>query len=138
MYNTINFGLSFYFILEHGGNYLRQVDELMICGICVVFGKKAKVLLLSSARQAAMVTACPYCSYHEKLAYCNFCMKVHRSNSSYKRFMFLLFDERIYHRTINHVSNGLGFLLEIFSFLLKSIQPFLNSVLLLRMRCGTS
>ena len=67
----------------------------MICGICIVFGKKVKVLLLSSARQAAIVTACPYCNYHEKFAYCSFCMNVHvhRSNNSYKRLTFLLFDD---------------------------------------------
>ena len=83
----------FFSILEHGGNNLRQVDELMICGICIVFGKKVKVLLLSSTRQAAIVTACPYCNYQEKFAYCSFCMNVHRSNNLYKRLTFLLFDD---------------------------------------------
>ena len=56
----------------------------MICGICII-------CVLS--RQAAMVTACPYCNYHEKYAYCSFCMNAHRSNNSYKSLTFLLFDD---------------------------------------------
>ena len=122
--------LFFFFILEHGGNNLRQVDELMICGICIVFGKKAKVLLLSSARQAAMVTACPYCNYHGKFAYCSFCMNVHQSNNSYKRLTFLLFDDIfIIERLILHQKDSASFckystIFFCFSFLLKSICIF--------------
>ena len=135
----------FFSILEHGGNNLRQVDELMICGICIVFGKKVKVLLLSSTRQAAIVTACPYCNYQEKFAYCSFCMNVHRSNNLYKRLTFLLFDDifiierLIMLQTDSASSCKYSTTFFCFSFLLKSICIlFLNSVLLLRMRFGTS
>ena len=117
----------------------------MICGIWIVFGKKAKVLLLSSARKAAMVTACPYCNYHEKFAYCSFCMNVHRSNNLYKRLTFLLFDdifiiERLIKLQTDSASScKYSTTFFCFSFLLKSnCILFLNSVLLLRMRFGTS
>ena len=143
--DTINFGLSFFSILEHGGNNLRQVDELMICSICIVCGKKAKVLFLSSARQAAMVTACPYCNYHEKFAYCSFCMNVRRSNNLYKRLTFLLFNDifimerLIMLQTDSASSCKYSTTFFCFSFLLKSnCILFLNSVLLLRMRFGTT
>ena len=147
MHDTINFGLSFFFILEHGGNNLSQVDELMICGICIAFGKKVKVLLLSSARQAAIVTACPYCNYHEKFAYCGFCMNVHvhRSNNSYKRLTFLLFDDvfiierLIMLQTDSASSCKYSTTFFLFFILIKVyLYTFLNSVLLLRMRFGTS
>ena len=143
--DTINFGLSFFSILEHGGNNLRQVDELMICSICIVCGKKAKVLFLSSARQAAMVTACPYCNYHEKFAYCSFCMNVRRSNNLYKRLTFLLFNDifimerLIMLQTDSASSCKYSTTFFCFSFLLKSnCILFLNSVLLLRIRFGTT
>ena len=123
------------------------MDELMICGICIVFGKKVKILLLSSARQAAIVTACPYCNYHEKFAYCSFCMNVHvhRSNNSYKRLTFLLFDDvfiierLIMLQTDSASSCKYSTTFFLFFILIKVyLYTFLNSVLLLRMRFGTS
>ena len=119
----------------------------MICGICIVFGEKVKVLLLSSARQAAIVTACPYCNYHEKFAYCSFCMNVHvhRSNNSYKRLTFLLFDDvfiierLIMLQTDSASSCKYSTTFFLFFILIKVyLYTFLNSVLLLRMRFGTS
>ena len=137
--------LFFFFILEHGGNNQRQVDELMICGICIVFGKKAKVLLLSSERQAGMVTACPYCNYQEKFAYCSFCMNVHRSNNLYKRLTFLLFDDifiierLIMLQTDSASSSKYSTTFFLFFILIKVyLYTFFNSVLLLRMRFGIS
>lgn len=108
----------------------------MICGICII-------CVLS--RQAVMVTACPYCNYHEKFAYCSFCMNVHRSNNSYKSLTFLLFDDifiierLIMLQTDSASSCKYSITFFCFSFLLKFICIlFLTLVLLLRMRFGTS